>query len=92
MWDIPALASGSVVLPALTHTCTATTGEEWFSRITTVRPFASVYFSITLAPSGAGVAPAATAANRIPPASSAGTVFRAIILSKRRGLLVTRPL
>jgi hypothetical protein len=68
MWDIPALASGSVVLPALTHTCTATTGEEWFSRITTVKPLANEYFSINFPPSGAGVAPAATAPNRIHPA------------------------
>jgi hypothetical protein len=82
MWDIPARASGSVVLPALTQTCTAATGEEEFTRVTTDSPFSSLYFSINLAPSGAGVAPAATADNRIPPARRAGTVFRAIILSE----------
>jgi hypothetical protein len=73
------------VLPALTHTCTATTGEEWFSRITTVKPFSNRYFSINPAPSGAGVAPAAAAANMTHPARSAGNILMAIILSEDYG-------
>src|SRR5512139_1347137 len=63
MWDIPARASGSVVLPDLTHAWTATTGDDGFGRITTVSPFGSWYLSTNAPPPSGGVAPPATAAN-----------------------------
>src|SRR5512134_666075 len=63
MWDIPARASGSAVLPDLTHACTATTGDDGFGRITTVSPFGSRYFSTNGPLPPGGFAPPATAAN-----------------------------
>jgi len=62
MWDIPARASGSVVLPALIHACTATTGDAGFGRTTTVRPLPSTYFSTNASLPSEGVAPPAIAA------------------------------
>ncbi len=69
MWDIPARASVSVVLPALTHACTATTGDDGFGRITTVSPFPSTYFSTNGSSPAEGVGPPAITANRAAPSS-----------------------
>ena len=69
MWDIPARASVSVVLPALTHACTATTGDDGFGRITTVSPLPSTYFSTNGSSPAEGVGPPAIIANRAAPTS-----------------------
>ena len=79
MWDIPARASGSVVLPALTHACTATTGDDGFGRITTVSPLPSTYFSTNGSSPAEGVGPPAIIANRAAPSSQC-VRFRIFIL------------
>src|SRR5512139_95854 len=85
MWDIPARASGSVVLPDLTHACTATTGDDGFGRITTVSPFGSRYFSTNGPPPSGGVAPPATAANAAH-AANAIPIARTLIGLSRKAL------
>src|SRR5512135_766082 len=69
MWDIPARTAGSVVLPALTQACTATTGDDGFGRITTVSPLPSTYFSTNGSSPAEGVGPPAIMANRAAPSS-----------------------
>ena len=70
MWDIPARASVSVVLPALTHACTATTGDDGFGRITTVSPLPSTYFSTNGSSPAEGVGPPAIIANSAAPSAT----------------------
>ena len=79
MWDIPARASVSVVLPALTHACTATTGDDGFGRITTVSPLPSTYVSTNGSSPAEGVGPPAIIANRAAPSSQC-VRFRIFIL------------
>ena len=79
MWDIPARASASVVLPALTHACTATTGDDGFGRTTTVSPLPSTYFSTNGSSPAEGVGPPAIIANRAAPSSQC-VRFRIFIL------------
>src|SRR5512140_1386379 len=76
MWDIPARAKVSVVLPALTHACTATTGDDGFGRITTVSPLPSTYFSTNGSSPAEGVAPPAIMANRAAPSAASSQRVR----------------